>query len=143
MISEKRRKYNREYKRKQRGSTKTSPGPRIKIITKEDKEKQRIRYMKKANIYNQKIRLLALQYYSNASIPFCNCCGEEEIKFLSIDHIEGGGNKHRREIHGKSKGGNIGHWLRNNNYPEGFQVLCHNCNMAKGFYGECPHKDLT
>ena len=28
---------------------------------------------------------------------------------------------------------------RKNNYPEGFQVLCSNCNFAKGKYGSCPH----
>jgi len=31
-------------------------------------------------------------------------------------------------------------WLRKYNYPKGFQVLCHNCNMAKRF-GVCPHKE--
>lgn len=31
-------------------------------------------------------------------------------------------------------------WQRKNNYPKGFQVLCHNCNLAKGFYGKCPHQ---
>lgn len=37
---------------------------------------------------------------------------------------------------------NIPWWLRRNNYPNGFQVLCHNCNMAKGFYGKCPHQSI-
>lgn len=32
-------------------------------------------------------------------------------------------------------------WLKTNGYPDGFQTLCHNCNMAKGFYGICPHKE--
>lgn len=31
-------------------------------------------------------------------------------------------------------------WVINNNFPSGHQVLCHNCNLAKGFYGECPHE---
>lgn len=66
----------------------------------------------------------------------CVCCGETEPKFLCIDHINGGGAKHVREI-----GGNFYHWLKKSGYPEGFQVLCHNCNMAKGFYGSCPHQD--
>jgi hypothetical protein len=30
-------------------------------------------------------------------------------------------------------------WLKRNNYPTGFRVLCHNCNLAIGFYGYCPH----
>ena len=66
----------------------------------------------------------------------CACCGEEIIEFLGIDHINGGGYQHRKQIHGTS----IYSWLKRNNYPEGFRVLCHNCNMALGFYGYCPHK---
>ena len=27
-----------------------------------------------------------------------------------------------------------------NNFPKGFQILCHNCNIAKGHYGKCPHE---
>src|SRR5262245_47553294 len=28
----------------------------------------------------------------------CACCGETHIEFLGIDHINGGGHKHRKEI---------------------------------------------
>ena len=32
-------------------------------------------------------------------------------------------------------------WLIRNNYPEGFQVLCYNCNLGKAHNnGICPHK---
>lgn len=89
------------------------------------------------NEYAKGIRLMALAFYGG-EIPECNCCGEKEIKFLGIDHIEGGGVKHRKEL--QEAGTTIYLWLRKNNYPEGFQVLCHNCNLAKGYYGECPHK---
>ncbi len=65
----------------------------------------------------------------------CACCGEDRPEFLGIDHINGGGNKHRKEegIHSLSR------WLRKNKYPEGFRVLCHNCNISIGSYGYCPH----
>ena len=67
----------------------------------------------------------------------CACCGEDNYKFLAIDHINGGGRKHRKEI---GVGGYVlVRWLEKNNYPEGFQVLCHNCNAAKAHYGSCPH----
>lgn len=68
----------------------------------------------------------------------CACCGETRIEFLSIDHIAGGGNKHRREITGTC-GTRFYGWLKKNNYPEGYQVLCMNCNFAKGHFGSCPH----
>jgi hypothetical protein len=68
----------------------------------------------------------------------CVCCGETEPGFLCIDHINGGGNKHRRT--GVGAGPNIYRWLKNHGYPPGFQVLCHNCNMAKSAFGVCPHE---
>lgn len=80
------------------------------------------------------LRMEVLQHYGAQ----CACCGETEIKFLAIDHINGGGALHRREIGGSGK--SIYYWLRDNDYPAGFQVLCHNCNVAKGFYGICPHE---
>lgn len=81
---------------------------------------------------NHKLRQMALDAYGRK----CACCEESEEKFLSIDHKDGGGGKHRKEI-GSS---HIYSWLKRNNYPTNFQTLCHNCNMAKGFYGKCPHK---
>jgi hypothetical protein len=66
----------------------------------------------------------------------CACCGEEEKAFLTIDHINGGGSKHRKEI-GQS---NFYRWLRDNGYPPGFQVLCMNCQWGKKNCGICPHK---
>ena len=35
-------------------------------------------------------------------------------------------------------------WLKNNNFPEGFQVLCFNCNCGKARNkGICPHSGKT
>lgn len=68
----------------------------------------------------------------------CACCGEDHREFLCIDHIEGGGNKHRAEVGGT--GSVFYAWLRRNGWPEGFRVLCHNCNQARGLYGACPHE---
>ena len=31
-------------------------------------------------------------------------------------------------------------WLIKHKFPPGIQVLCHNCNLAKGYYGACPHQ---
>lgn len=81
---------------------------------------------------NRRLRKEILEHYGLV----CKCCGETQVKFLSIDHINGGGNKHRKEVVGHSS---IYQWLKTNKYPDGFQTLCHNCNMSKGFYGECPH----
>lgn len=67
----------------------------------------------------------------------CKCCGETESKFLGIDHIYGGGRKEREKL-----GAGVHYYrvLRKQGYPKDrFQLLCHNCNQAKGFYGQCPH----
>ncbi len=96
------------------------------------------RYRKEAY---KKTKLEVLGHYSNG-VPVCSCCGEPEIVFLSIDHINGGGTKHRKELLGQGK--NFYRWLKINGYPSGYRVLCHNCNQAYGHYGFCPHqvKDL-
>jgi 5-methylcytosine-specific restriction endonuclease McrA len=83
-------------------------------------------------------RKSVLEHYGGVP-PKCTCCGETTYEFLTIDHINGGGKKHRAEIGGHSY---LIHWLQKNNYPEGFQILCYNCNSAKGHYGKCPHQRL-
>lgn len=90
---------------------------------------------------NREIRLIVLRHYSSYN-PFCACCGEKEINFLTLEHMEGGGNKHRQLIYpnGKGRSGPISGWIIKNNFPAGFQVLCYNCNCAKGHYGICPHR---
>jgi hypothetical protein len=81
-----------------------------------------------------KLRLEVLAYYSARGVPECRCCGERTIQFLAIDHVNGGGRQHRRAIH------NTYIWIKKNNFPEGFQTLCHNCNQARGMYRYCPHQ---
>ena len=68
----------------------------------------------------------------------CNCCGETEIMFLTIDHINGGGTKHMRTL--ANNGRLFYDWLEKNNFPPGYQVLCQNCNTGKYRNGGiCPH----
>jgi hypothetical protein len=68
----------------------------------------------------------------------CTCCGEKTLEFLSIDHINNDGYKHRKSL--GSTGRNFYGWLKRNNYPDGFQTLCFNCNFAKGHFDVCPHQ---
>lgn len=89
---------------------------------------------KQMSVYRLKQRIIAA--YGGQ----CKCCGEFELPFLSVDHINGGGKKHRQQCGG---GSNFYYWLQRNNYPPGFQVLCHNCNHTKGSYGMCPHQKVT
>lgn len=69
----------------------------------------------------------------------CACCGETKIEFLSMDHIYNDGAEERRN--GTPTGRSFYRWLKKNGFPQGrLQVLCHNCNGAKGYYGYCPHE---
>ena len=77
-----------------------------------------------------------LNHYSKGALA-CKCCNEQHYEFLSIDHIHGGGNQHRKKLGSKY----IYSWLIQSLFPKGYQVLCHNCNMAKAFYKICPHKE--
>ena len=98
-------------------------------------------------------RLKILKYYSKqlskSNIPCCNCCGENfHIAFLAIDHIAG-----KKQMDSESKlvksgysssldSDNLHAWIIKNNFPDAFQILCHNCNHAKGHTKDkkCPHE---
>jgi hypothetical protein len=71
----------------------------------------------------------------------CVCCGEDWLPFLVLDHINGGGSKHRQQIETETGSRNLYAWVKRNKYPKGIQVLCANCNMAKGSKGhKCIHE---
>lgn len=70
----------------------------------------------------------------------CACCGDTHFEFLTIDHIKGGGTKHRKES--GLEGQSFYIWLKQNNFPKGdYRVLCISCNFSLGHYGYCPHAD--
>lgn len=104
------------------------------------KHKEQPEFIKKRRAWrrewDKKQRHAAIMAYGGYRCV-CPGCDATESEFLSIDHIKGGGHQHRREI---GIGANFFVWLRKNNYPPGYRVLCHNCNQARGFYGYCPHE---
>lgn len=73
------------------------------------------------------ISIDVIQHYSDGTAS-CKRCGNKDIKVLSIDHIDGGGNRHKREV---GMGVVFLYWLKKNNYPRGYQVLCMNCQFKK------------
>lgn len=82
--------------------------------------------------YRAHMKSTIIQVYSNGTNT-CACCGESNMEFLTIDHINGNGRAHRKSV------GNVYQWLCRNNFPAGFRVLCMNCNFAYGKYRYCPH----
>ena len=90
------------------------------------------------NRYREKLKNEILSHYGTS----CACCGESAREFLTLDHVNGGGNKNRIELLGKPQAGNAFYRkIRVLGFPDGFQTLCWNCNMAKAHYGICPHQN--
>jgi hypothetical protein len=69
----------------------------------------------------------------------CVCCGETTVEFLTIDHIHDDGAEERREK--KLFSEKFYRYLKREGYPKDrYQLLCMNCNFAKGKFGTCPHQ---
>ena len=75
--------------------------------------------------YRKKNKLIVVSHYGKGT---CECvhCGYSDIRALQIDHIHGGGEAHRRGIKQ-----DFYVWLIKNDFPNGFQVLCANCQQIK------------
>lgn len=70
----------------------------------------------------------------------CVCCGESRPEFLAIDHVNGDGAQHRREMRSRAMA-HLYRLLKKQGFPKDrFRLLCHNCNHALGLYGYCPHE---
>lgn len=95
------------------------------------------RYKYHHNLYNQNRKRRVIEAYGGR----CQCCGETEMSFLSIDHINNDGGTHRRELKSRG-GGEFYSWLLRHNCPQDkFQCLCMNCQFGKRKTGICPHQN--
>ena len=93
----------------------------------------------------KRLKLRIMSRYGGA---VCACCSETCLSMLTVDHVNNDGAKHRREI-GKQYSYDTGRralvadfyrWLEKNGFPDGFQVLCYNCNLSKHRNkGVCEH----
>jgi hypothetical protein len=86
----------------------------------------------KAGAYYARLRAKVLDRYGTA----CACCGGTDR--LGIDHIDGNGGEHRKELFGSQRAGiHMYLWLQRNGFPDGYQTLCYWCNRSKGKGGHC------
>ncbi|HJR06405.1 MAG TPA: hypothetical protein VJ842_04020 [Pyrinomonadaceae bacterium] len=83
------------------------------------------------------LRKVVIAHYSEGA-NCCACCGENNFEFMTIDHINGGGSQHR-----KKAGSNTAQTLMKEGLPDGYRVLCFNCNISLGFFGYCPHQNTS
>lgn len=76
-----------------------------------------------------RLKAEVLTHYSNNKLA-CVECGFTDLRALSIDHINGGGNQMRKRLKKTSSYCFYG-WLKRNSYPSGYQTLCMNCQVIK------------
>jgi hypothetical protein len=81
--------------------------------------------------YREQLRLDAVNHYGGC----CACCRADYVGFLEIDHVEGGGNVHRRRL--LVEGKDLYLWLKGQGYPSGYRPLCHNCHTEVTRSGSC------
>lgn len=115
--------------RKKRRNYELTPERKRKIQIRDLKLKHEI-----CSVYSKRL--------SNSDIPCCNCCGmSDHLDFLDIDHINP--RKTFPENERKLMGSALCRHLKKKNYPDGYQILCKNCNTAKGMKknnNKCPHE---
>jgi len=72
--------------------------------------------------------------------PHCACRGTRYLRHLAVDHVDGQAKKMKGEK-GVRGGSALWYHLKDNGYPSGFQILCHNRNIAKHRLGRCGCQD--
>lgn len=113
-------KYSKEYYKRNR--------KKMKKCYEEWKVKNREKYLNYHKDYHQKFKIKLLTHYG-FGVCACVICGENRLACLSIDHIEGNGAKHRKELRKQRQ--SFYYWLKREEYPKGFQTLCMNCQFIK------------
>lgn len=89
-----------------------------KTITRESNS---IRYLNKRSAF--------LEMYGGK----CVCCGESIAEFLTIEHKLGQKGKKRESAYKAYSNATEDY------NPDIYEILCYNCNCAKGKLGYCPH----
>lgn len=103
-------------------------------------------FLARDRVYAAKMRVVVKdEAFERYGGYVCACCGETEKSFLTLDHINDDGAEFRKGITKGRKntgGGQVTYrWLRRHGYPDGLQVLCHNCQWGKRMNkGVCPHQ---
>ena len=85
--------------------------------------------LRRAYVKQEERKNAIVNMYTNGK-GGCVMCGQCDIDVLCVDHIDGAGTKHRKEIHAHNSQ-MFYNWIVANDYPPMFQILCANCNLKK------------
>ena len=126
--------------RKLRGVCVTCGGiPRDGLILCDDCNTKTKSHTKKT-YWNLKNKIL-LHYCQGTPKCMCPQCPITAPELLTVDHIKGGGRKHIKSL--RTAGGTgLYQWIKKNNFPPGFQILCGACNMSKSGRLQCARAGL-
>jgi hypothetical protein len=139
-------KKRKEYQLKNREKLNEQRRKRYNTIDKKNPEIMK-KKLENARKWDIERRRKVIEHYSNGKMccegingKECESqCGQNgnnsaKSRLLTIDHVNGGGNKHRKEL-----ARHLCDFVIKNDFPEGYRILCMNCNMEearqKGFYG--------
>lgn len=87
--------------------------------------------------FHYKLKAEAINHYGGR----CACCGETELDFLTLDHINDDGALQRKQLRDAGKTYHAIGSVKMLGYPKIFQVLCANCNLSKRINkGKCIHQ---
>ena len=89
--------------------------------------------------YFQALRAEVIKAYGGK----CSCCGETELKFLTIDHVNNDGYAEREPSGARASGTHVYRKLKREGFPKDgrYQILCWNCNCGRNIKGGiCPHQ---
>lgn len=117
--------YHKEYYEKNK--------ERINKNTKRRHIENREEDLEKARQKRLRIKFTLLSAYGGK----CECCGEDNWQFLTLDHINNDGAEQRKKF-GKAE--KFYRYLIRENFPKDIRILCWNCNCSRGMYGYCPHE---
>jgi len=99
-------------------------------LRKNGRIKNRVKNNLYAKLYRQRTKLEVLAKYGVLGIPRCVICGEGRIPVLSIDHVDGGGTRHRKQFTSVNQ---FYRMLIKSNFPVGYRTLCMNCQFMEAF----------
>ena len=115
----------REYNRNKRNADPEKAREKSRISYQKHKDKK-MEYQRK---YYKSVKEKFIQMYGGK----CACCGETTFYFLTIEHKLG-------QIRSTKETGTRAYRKAIQEHrPDLYEILCWNCNCAKGQLGYCPH----
>ncbi len=125
---------HREQRRLNQQRWRAANPDRLRVYHKLNKERQNQdyaehpeKYLTRNKLAKQRQRDRVLDYYG----AVCACCGETGRIVLTVDHIIA------LKVSGQKRRANLPQQVITEGFPDTYQILCRNCNWAKGTEPEC------